>query len=133
MRIAILIAAALAGTGLAGAQTGAIDPDRLHPGVRANTQHPALSGFSMQQRAAIYDAVMRGMPTTSLPSDLQITVGTKLPQSAELHALPDDVRARIALAGKYKYAIWRNQVLLVDPAESTVADILHGWVLRDYK
>ena len=39
---------------------------------------------------------------------------------------------QIAAANKYKYAVWNNQVLLVNPAKNTVADILHDYILQDY-
>ncbi len=132
IRIALFAAAALWSAGLAYAQTGAVDPYRAHPLVPSDTEHPALTEFSMQQRAAIYAAVMK-QPATPLPFDTRVEVGTKLPPSAELQPLPDDIRAHISAASKYEFAVWRDQVLLVDPAEKTVADILHGWVLRDYK
>ena len=133
IRIAALVASALLSVGPVNAQTGAIDPDRAHPAVRADTLHPALPEFSMQERAAIYDAVKEQSPTAPLPFDMQVEVGTKLPQSAELHPLPGAIRARILLASKYRFAIWRDHVLLVDPADRSVADILHGFILRDYK
>jgi hypothetical protein len=133
IRIAPLVASALLGVGAVSAQTGAIDPDRAHPAVPADTLHPALLEFSMQQRAAIYEAVKEQRPTAPLPFDMQIEVGTKLPQSAELHPLPEVIRAQISGASKYRFALWRDQVLLVDPADTTVADILHGFILQDYK
>jgi hypothetical protein len=133
IRIAPLLASAVLGVGAANAQTGVIEPGRAHPVLPRDTEHPALPEFSMQQRAAIYEAVMTQKPATALPADMQIGIGTKLPQSAELHPLPDAVRARMPAASKYKFAIWGDQVLLVDAAKNTVADILHGFVLREYK
>ena len=68
----------------------------------------------------------------ALPVDLHVDVGTKLPETTELYSLPEDVRTQIAGANKYKYTVWNDQVLLVDPAKYTVADILHDYILRDY-
>ena len=45
---------------------------------------------------------------------------------------PEDVLTQVAASNKYKYAVWNGQVLLVDRANKTVIDILHGDVLRDY-
>ena len=38
----------------------------------------------------------------------------------------------IAATNKYKYTIWNDQVLIVDPAKNTVDDILHDYILHDY-
>ena len=37
-----------------------------------------------------------------------------------------------AAANKYRYAVWHDQVLLVDAQDRTVADILRSYVLGDY-
>jgi hypothetical protein len=54
-----------------------------------------------------------------------------LPET-ELMRPPEDIRVQIAVANKYKYAVWNDQVLVVDPAKKTVVDILHDYILRDY-
>jgi hypothetical protein len=62
---------------------------------------------------------------------MQVEIGTKLPNSAQVQALPEAARAQVPAAKNYKFAIWRDQVLLVHP-NNTVADILHGDVLKEY-
>jgi len=69
----------------------------------------------------------------ALPLDIQVEVGGKLPATVELYPLPDDLLTEIAGARKYKYTVWNDQVLLVDPTNMVVADILHDYVLRDYE
>jgi hypothetical protein len=66
-----------------------------------------------------------------VPADTQVDVGTTLPKT-ELLRPPEDIRVQIAAANKYKYAVWNDQVLVVDPAKKTVVDILHDYILRDY-
>jgi hypothetical protein len=112
-----------------------IEPDRA-PHPAADTRHPALPEFSMQQRAAIYRsaiAAMQGRRAAALPVDTQVEVGGKLPATVELYPLPDDLLTEIAGASKYKYTVWNDQVLLVDPANMVVTDILHDYILRDYE
>lgn len=122
-RMLSLVAIVLAGGGLASAQVTIIDSNRAHPEL-SDTRHPALPNFAMQQRAAIYNAVMKENAAKPLSVDTRIEVGTKLPESVELHPLPDAILAEISAAKKYKYAVWASEVLLVDPVERTVADIL---------
>jgi hypothetical protein len=130
----LLVSALLLSASIASAQTGVIEPDRA-PLAHPLPRHPALPDFSMQQRVAIYKSVVVSMKEhrrPALPVDLHVDVGTKLPETAELYSLPEDVRTQIAAANKYKYTVWNDQVLLVDPAKHTVADILHDYILRDY-
>jgi hypothetical protein len=62
---------------------------------------------------------VRGAAT--LPLDMQIAIGGPLPEDAQLDPLPDEVRNQIAGANKYRYTVWHDQVLLVDPHSKTVA------------
>jgi hypothetical protein len=127
--VLLLVGALLSSVSVTCAQV--IEPDRATvPALR----HPALPDFSMQQRAAIYKSIIAAMkehPTVAVPSDTQVDVGTTLPET-ELLQSPEDMRVQIAAANKYKYAIWNDQVLVVDPAKKTVVDILHDYILRAY-
>lgn len=131
--VPLFVAALLSSAGLTRAQM-VIRPDRAAP-APPDLGHPALPGFSMQQRAAIYRSVValtKEHSTVPLPLGTQVEVGTKLPEATELYPVPDDVRTQIAASSNYEYAVWKHQVLLVDPAKRTVVDILHGDVLSDY-
>ena len=74
---------------------------------------------------------MKEHPTAAVPEDTQVDVGTTLSETEPLRP-PEDIRVQIAAANKYKYAIWNDQVLVVDPAKKTAVDILHDYILRDY-
>jgi hypothetical protein len=115
---------------LSGAQTGVIEPDRPASDI-TGARHPALPVFTMQQRAALYSAVVKAQLPAALPLEMQVKIGTKLPDSPQVQALPEAARSQVPAAKNYKFAIWRDQVLLVDH-NNTVADILHGDVLKEY-
>ena len=127
--VLLLVSALLSSVSVTCAQV--IEPDRATvPALR----HPALPDFSMQQRAAIYKSIIAAMkehPTVAVPGDTQVDVGTTLLET-ELLRPPEDIRVQIVAANKYKYAVWNDQVLVVDPAKKTVVDILHDYILRDY-
>ena len=127
--VLLLVSALLSSVSVTCAQV--IEPDRATvPALR----HPALPDFSMQQRAAIYKSIIAAMkehPTVAVPADTQVDVGTTLLET-ELLRPPEDIRVQIVAANKYKYAVWNDQVLVVDPAKKTVVDILHDYILRDY-
>jgi hypothetical protein len=110
------------------AQVGVIDPARVPtPEIR----HPALSEFSMSQRAAIYDAVVRDSATPVLPLDIEVKVGTVLPESIQIAPIPQSVLTNIPAARTYGSVVWGDQVLLVKRDSRIVADILRGYILRD--
>jgi hypothetical protein len=85
------------------AQVGAVDPHRA-PAVSSDLRHPVLPDFSMQQRAAIFHAVSEQNSPPEVPFDVQVGIGTILPETAEMGALPEPV-ARIPASAKYKYAV----------------------------
>ena len=112
-----------------------VDPDRAAHAV-PDQPHPTLPDFSMQQRASLYRSVVASTKehhTVPVPADRQIVVGTVLLDPAQLDPAPEDVRAQIPASNNYKYAVWNSQVLLVDPHKQEVVDILHDFILRDYK
>ncbi len=119
--------------GQVSAQVGVIEPDRAP--IPADPRHPAIADFSMQQRAAIYRAILAATKQHSaavLPFDAQVTVGGLLPDGAPIVSLPDSIRMQIPAATRYEYAVWHDQVLLVDPTNRRIADILHDYVLRNF-
>ncbi len=87
----------------------------------------------MRERAAIYRSVTEQKSPAAVPFDLEVGIGTILPDAIEIRPLPKPILDQIPEAKKYNYAVWREQVLLIDPAERRVADILHDYILRDQK
>jgi hypothetical protein len=127
--VLLLVGALLSNVSVTCAQV--IEPGRA---IVPTLRHPALPDFSMQQRAAIYKSIIAAMkehPKAAVPADTQVDVGTTLPE-IELLRPSEDIKVQIAAANKYKYAVWNDQVLVVDPAKQTVVDILHDYILRDY-
>ncbi len=114
------------------AQVGAVDPHRA-PAVTPDTRHPVLPDFSMRQRAAIFRAVSEQQSPSKVPFDVQVGIGTILPETTEMGALPAPIAAQIPGSAKYKYAVWHDQVLLIEPTGRRVADILHDYILRDQR
>jgi len=102
----------LGGIVLAGAQTGGTGgPDmawRLTP----------------QQRSAIYQTVIKDKLRTPPPPNMTATVGTQIPPVTELYALPDSIVADSPSAKFYKYTVAESQVIIVDPTNMKVIDVI---------
>jgi hypothetical protein len=96
----------------------------------AVAQSSSLSSPSMaleltpQQRTAVYQTVIRDKLRTPPPSNLPVTVGAQIPPATELYALPDAITADAPSAKLYKYTIAQNQVVIVDPTNLKVIDVI---------
>jgi Protein of unknown function (DUF1236) len=79
------------------------------------------------QRTAILNAVRQdsAKPGTTVPSDLPVSVGVQLPASIALKILPDAALAQVPAAKTVQYTVIRNQVVLVDPTNMRVVDIIN--------
>ncbi len=76
------------------------------------------------QRAAILQAVKHDDRKITVPSGIAPTVGAELPPSLELYMLPDTVLAEIPAAKQYKYTRIQDKVVLVDPTNMRIVDVL---------
>ena len=80
--------------------------------------------LNAQQRAEIYQAVGKNKPRTPPPPDIPTTVGAQIPPVTELYALPESVTAEVPAAKFYRYTVAQNQVIIVDPTNLKVVDVI---------
>ena len=80
--------------------------------------------LNAQQRAEIYQAVGKNKPRTPPPPDIPMTVGSQIPPVTELYALPESVTAEVPAAKFYRYTVAQNQVIIVDPTNLKVVDVI---------
>jgi hypothetical protein len=76
--------------------------------------------------AAILNAVSqenRRLGTSTAP-DSPVSVGVQLPPSIALRILPDTAPAQAPAAKTVQYIVIENQVVLVDPTNMRVVDII---------
>jgi hypothetical protein len=86
----------------------------------------ATAGFlslSGAQEQIIFQSLMneKGEPG---PPGLQPSIGDKLPSSLTLHKLPSRLVDRIPSARRYEYTKLPTEVLLVDPKDREVVDVI---------
>ena len=107
---ATMVLALASGIGSAAAQVG------------ATGQSQPLE-LSAAQRAAIATAVR----DTKIPPpnhSFNTSVGAQVPPSIELHALPISAVSQAPEVRNMKYTLFQNQVVLVDPANMRVVDVI---------
>jgi hypothetical protein len=76
------------------------------------------------QRTAIFNAVRRSDKKITAPAELKPSVGAEAPASMELHVLPDQALLEAPAAKAFKYTMVQNQVVLVDPTNMRVVDVI---------
>jgi hypothetical protein len=78
------------------------------------------------ERTAILDAVLQDQarPIAKTPANAPVSVGAQLPASIALRILPDAALARAPAAKTVQYTVIEDQVVLVDPTNMRVVDII---------
>ncbi len=110
--------AAIAIASLAQAQTTVITREPVETRTVVTTQ-PAALQLTPVQRQTIYRTIVRERAAAAQPT-VAYRVGTRIPESARLYAVPQQVAVEVPAVKAYKYMVVNGQVLLVDPATSEV-------------
>ena len=122
IRHGAIVLALLGGVGIAAAQTTPMPPAASAPGASIS-QSSALQ-LSAQQKATIFKTVTKEKVKSPPPANLQLSVGAQVPASIELYPLPANVVSEVPAAKQYKYTVAQNQVVLVDPTNMKVVEII---------
>jgi len=117
-------ALAILGTvGIAAAQAPTTTPGGA-PSTSQSASPNQKVQLSAAQKTAIYNAVSKDKSKSAAPTSFQASIGGKVPASIELHALPAEAVATAQAASGYRYTMVNNQVVLVDPLNMQVVDII---------
>jgi hypothetical protein len=126
MAAAISLLAMIGTIGVAVAQA----PDPLPGGAPRSSSvgqganaTPAVQ-LTPAQKSAIYDAVSRERSKITPPPNFRASVGAEVPGSIELYTLPPEAVANAQAASNYRYTMVNNEVVLVDPLNLKVVDII---------
>ena len=77
--------------------------------------------LSGEQRRAIYQSVKKEAPRAP---DATAAIGTEVPRTIDLMALPSEVTAQIPETKSYQYVTTQTKVLLVNPLNRVVVEVL---------
>jgi Protein of unknown function (DUF1236) len=79
------------------------------------------------ERSAILNAVRQdqAQPSATMPASAPVSVGVQLPASIALRILPDAALAQAPAAKTVQYTVIGTQVVLVDPTNMRVVDIIN--------
>ena len=111
----IIVLALACGTGTGAAQVG--------PSGQPQTSGAAQIQLDAAQRAAIVTAV-RDVRIAAPGHSFNISVGAQMPHSIELNYLPIAALSQAPEARALKYTMVQNQVVLVDPTNMRIVDVI---------
>ena len=76
------------------------------------------------QRRQVVDQLRRDRAATSQNLNIQVNVGTRLPQNVQARRLPSDIVRIMPQYRDYEYTVIDNHVAIVDPRRREVVEIL---------
>lgn len=117
---ALMVLALFLGTAGACAQT--VGPDEAVKPDGAVSQQMALTAA---QKSAIYNAVMQ-QRVRAAGAAIPVAVGAPVPHWAVLAELPNTAAGNDPAAALLKYALVEDDVVVVDPVQMRVVEIIHG-------
>jgi hypothetical protein len=115
-RHAAIAAALLASVGTASAQTTVITREPVQTQTVVTTQPLQLSPV---QRQTIYRTI-RHAPVQMVEPTVEFRVGMRVPETARLYEVPQDVAVEVPAVRSYRYMMVNDHVVLVDPATSEI-------------
>lgn len=116
LRHAAIAAALIAGMTAAQAQTTVITREPVQTQTLVTTEPLQLTPV---QRQTIYRTIVRERVAPAQPT-VEYRVGTRVPATTQLYAVPDTVAVEVPGIRQYKYMMVNNRVVLIDPATSQV-------------
>jgi hypothetical protein len=78
--------------------------------------------LSPEQRTTVYQTITKERVRTAPPAGISFSVGAEIPANVELYAVPETVE--VPAVRRYRYTVWNNQVVLVDPGTRKVVQII---------
>jgi hypothetical protein len=125
IRDGAVVLALLASVGVACAQS-ATSPAAPAPAAKSqdSMKQSGSLQLSAQQKAAIFQSVTKEKVKSPPPANMQVSVGAQVPASIELYALPANVVSEVPATKSYKYTVAQNQVLIVDPTNMKIVDVI---------
>jgi Protein of unknown function (DUF1236) len=115
-RHAAIVVALIAGASTASGQTNVITRAPVESRTVVTTEPLQLTPV---QRRTIYRTIMRERATPARPT-VEYRVGTRVPESVQLYAVPQEVAVEVPEIRAYKYMVVNDRIVLIDPATSEV-------------
>jgi uncharacterized protein DUF1236 len=120
----LAIAAVLALSGVAAANANQMSATA---GRKMQGNMPGASDtlkLSDTQQKSIWNDVNRHAANQTAPSGFTAAVGAAVPSTVNTYPMPLTARRDVPAARPYRYAMMQNKVLLVNPSDHKIADVV---------
>jgi hypothetical protein len=121
---ALVLLAGVGGFSVASAQIGSTPPTIQDGTIGRGDINPTQWRLTEAQRSAISVAVKRDRKAAEPSVSFVPSVGAPVPPAIELYLLPDTILAEVPAARSVKYTVMKNQLILVDPTNMRIVDII---------
>jgi Protein of unknown function (DUF1236) len=121
VRYGITAIALFASVGIAAAGGTGAGPRWIHPGMSASDNLI----LSSAQKQTISQTMFNGQAERNdAPVGFTASIGQVLPNSVTLHSLPSNVASQVPAVRSYSYATVEKEILIVNPTNRKVIDII---------
>jgi len=119
-RSASLVLAAMLALSGATAASAASHMSRMSKTTRASD----TLNLSGNQQKSIWNDVSRHAANQNAPAGFNAAVGTAVPNGLSTYPIPRQAARDVPAAKPYRYAMTENKVLIVNPTDHKIADVV---------
>ena len=80
--------------------------------------------LTQEQRHIIKEIVLKDMNVTKAPDNVDVTLGGPVPQGVSVQAFPAELSQRVPSLKSHSFFVKGDQVVVVDPKDNTIADVV---------
>jgi Protein of unknown function (DUF1236) len=99
--------------------------ETTHPGSETNLSAVPNLKLTSAQKQTIYSSISGQKQKETEPPTFRAAVGAVVPTSVELRPLPKTIVDLVPELKDYEYAMLANQVVLVDPKNKQVVEVIN--------
>lgn len=81
---------------------------------------PRTINLTVEQRFIIKEIVLKDLNLPKVRSDAPETIGDRVPDNIELHAMPSELAQRVPQAKSHTFFVKDDAIVLVSPSDRTV-------------
>jgi hypothetical protein len=126
IRDGAVVLALLASVGIASAQNAPMAPAGSPPAAKAQDSMSKTTSLQLSaaQKTSIFQSVTKDKVKSPPPANMQVSIGAQVPASIELYPLPANIVSEVPATKPYKYTVAQNQVVIVDPTNMKVVEVI---------
>lgn len=121
LSVAVAAVLMMSGASIASAQT-TMSKDKATTGSAASTA--SQINLTSEQEKKLWSAVSTHAMKQKAPSGFNAAVGQTVPTSVTLRELPSEAQSEVPAAKSYHYAMVQDQLLLVNPSDKKIVDVI---------